>query len=74
MKYYINRRNVPEFEGKFSIALQIRDLSEESHDSKSSEAASSHCLRRGSTLALRRWGFNPTLDQGDATRPLGTPA
>ena len=27
-----------------------------------SEAASRHCLRRGSTSALRRRGFNPALD------------
>ncbi len=34
-----------------------------------SEAALSHCLRRGSTPALRGWGFNPTLGQGE-TAPL----
>jgi len=34
-----------------------------------SEAALSHCLRRGSTPALRGWGFNPTPGQGE-TAPL----
>src|SRR6266851_919744 len=35
-----------------------------------SKAASSPCLRPGSTLALRGRGFNPALDQGDAHAPL----
>src|SRR5438309_5508536 len=34
------------------------------------KAASSPCLRPGSTLALRGRGFNPALDQGDAHAPL----
>ena len=34
-----------------------------------SEAALSHYLRRGLTPALRGWGFNPTLGQGE-TAPL----
>jgi hypothetical protein len=51
----------------------------------SSEATSSHCLRRGSTLALRGRGIYPALDQRGthplwkpqsqgASRPLSTPA
>jgi hypothetical protein len=39
-----------------------------------SEAASSHCLWHGSTLARQGWDFNPTLDQADAKRSLGFPA
>jgi hypothetical protein len=35
-----------------------------------SKAASSPCLRPGSTLALRGRGFHPALDQGDAHAPL----
>src|SRR2546425_8044109 len=35
-----------------------------------SKAASSPCLRPGSTLALRGRGFNPALAQGDAHPPL----
>jgi hypothetical protein len=34
------------------------------------KAASSPCLRPGSTLALRGRGFHPALDQGDAHAPL----
>src|SRR5262249_34456515 len=34
------------------------------------KAASSPCLRPGSTLALRGRGFHPALDQGDAHDPL----
>ena len=34
------------------------------------KAASSPCLRSGSTLALRGRGFHPALDQGDAHAPL----
>jgi hypothetical protein len=35
-----------------------------------SKAASSPCLRPGSTLTLRGRGFHPALDQGDAHAPL----
>ena len=39
MKCHANRHNLPEFEGKFGIASQIRDLSEERHDSNSVNSA-----------------------------------
>ena len=46
-------------------------LSHNGHDLvEQVKPVSSHCLRRGSTLALRGRGFNPALDQGDAHAPL----
>ena len=40
-------------------AEDARAASEESSEGVVREAASSHCLRRGSTLALRGWGITP---------------
>ena len=47
-----------------------RVLKDDRINKKFGKAASSPCLRPGSTLALRGRGFHPALDQGDAHAPL----
>src|SRR6266850_7212933 len=51
-------------------ASSARDVARRAVEVGNGKAASSPCLRPGSTLALRGRGFHPALDQGDAHAPL----